>query len=175
MALCDLRRPGLLICVLACLAGRAVAGDGLSIAAPAFGPGKPMPARFAFAEANVSPELRVANVPAGARSLVLIVDDPDSPSGLWTHWVVWNLPAATSDIAEGQLPAEAVEGKNSFGNVHYDGPAPPSGTHRYFFHLYALDATLALPAGSDREALQAAMAGHVVGKVEMFGTYRHEP
>ena len=173
MPLPHLRRVGFLICLLACLAGRAVAGDALSIVAPAFDPGRPMPTRFAFADANVSPELRVANAPSGTRSLVLIVDDPDAPSGLWTHWLVWNLPAATTDIAEGKLPAAAVEGKNSFGNVRYDGPAPPSGTHRYFFHLYALDASLALPAGSDRAALRAAMEGHVVGKTEMFGIYRH--
>jgi Raf kinase inhibitor-like YbhB/YbcL family protein len=162
-----------LIGVLACPAGRAVAGDAFSISAPAFGTGKPMPTRCAFSDANVSPELRLANVPIRARSLVLIVDDPDAPSGLWTHWLVWNLSSATTVIPEGKLPPEAVEGKNSFGNVQYDGPAPPSGTHRYFFHLYALDTKLTLPAGSDRDALKAVMEGHVVGKAETFGTYGH--
>jgi hypothetical protein len=109
--------------------------------------------------------------------LALIVDDPDSPSGLWTHWVVWNLPANTTSIEAGKLPSGAVQGKNSFGHVRYDGPAPPSGTHRYFFHVYALDTMLNLPAGSDRAALSSAMqglpmnSGYVIGTGEMFGTY----
>ena len=173
MPLRDLRRVGFLICLSAWLTGRLVAGEGLGISAPAFAEGRPMPSRFAFAEANVSPELRVAHVPPATRSLVLIVDDPDAPAGLWTHWLVWNLPSATTDIPEGNLPAAAVEGRNSFGNVRYDGPAPPSGTHRYFFHLYALDATLDLPSGSGRAELLSAMERHVIGKAEMFGTYRH--
>jgi hypothetical protein len=173
MSLRHLRRPVFFLCVLACLAGRAAAGDAFSISTPAFEPGKPMPARYALADANVSPELRLANVPIRARSLVLIVDDPDAPTGLWTHWLVWNLSSATTGIPEGKLPPEAREGENSFGNVRYDGPAPPSGTHRYFFHLYALDTKLTLPAGSDRDALRAAMEGPVVGKAETFGTYRN--
>ncbi len=161
------------LCLAVCLVGNALADDGFGISSPAFDPGKPMPARFADAEANLSPELHIANVPAAAKSLVLIVDDPDAPAGLWTHWLVWNLPATTTVLTEGKLPPDAQQGRNSFGNVRYDGPAPPSGTHRYFFHLYALDTTLALPSGSDRSELTAAMQGHVVGKTDFFGTYRH--
>jgi len=158
-------------------AGWALAENSFGISSPAFAQGKPIPAPYAFAEKNISPELRVQNVPANARSLVLIVDDPDAPAGLWTHWLVWNLPANTTSIPEGKLPAEARQGKNSSGHVRYDGPAPPPGTgiHRYFFRLYALDTILSLPPGADRAALLAAMNGHVVGKGETFGLYPYGP
>jgi Raf kinase inhibitor-like YbhB/YbcL family protein len=149
--------------------------NNVNISTPAFAPGKPMPAAYAYKGQNISPEVRIGNVPANARSMVLIVDDPDAPSGLWTHWLVWNLPADTTSIPEGKLPAGAVQGKNSSGHVRYDGPAPPSGTHRYFFRLYALDTTLHLPSGSDRAALLAAMEGHVVGAGETFGVYSAAP
>jgi len=161
--------------LLAGLAGHGMAGGTFSITAPAFEQGKPIPARFAFAGDNRSPGLQVQDVPEKARALVLIVDDPDAPSGLWTHWLVWNLSADTRSISEGTLPSEAREGKNSFGHVRYDGPAPPSGTHRYFFRLYALDTTLSLPTGSSRAELEAAMNGHIVGITETFGIYSASP
>ena len=161
--------------LLAGMAGHGVAGGAFSVTASAFAQGQPIPARFAMAGDNLSPELQVENTPDKARTLVLIVDDPDAPSGLWTHWLVWNLSADTRSIAEGRLPDEAREGRNSFGNVRYDGPAPPSGTHRYFFRLYAIDTTLSLPTGSSREALEAAMNGHIVGIAETFGTYSASP
>jgi Raf kinase inhibitor-like YbhB/YbcL family protein len=163
------------LALLAGMAGHGVAGGTFSVTAPAFSQGQPIPARFAFAGGNRSPELRVKDVPDKARTLVLIVDDPDAPSGLWTHWLVWNLSADTHSIAEGAPPSEAREGKNSFGNARYDGPSPPSGTHRYFFRLYALDTVLALPAGSSRDALEAAMDGHIVGITQTFGTYSASP
>ena len=143
----------------------------MNISTPAFAQGKPIPAQYSYKGRNISPEVRIANVSANARSLVLIVDDPDAPVGLWTHWLVWNLPVATTSIPEGKLPPGAVQGKNSSGHVHYDGPAPPSGTHRYFFHLYALDTALSLPAGSGRAALEQAMSGHIVGEAETYGVY----
>ena len=147
----------------------------LAISSPAFDRGKPIPVKFVLSGENVSPELHISNVPANAQSLVLIVDDPDAPVGLWTHWLVWNLPANTATIPEGNLPQQALQGENSNGHDTYDGPAPPAGTgvHRYFFHLMALDTTLSLPAGASRAALLKAMEGHVVGKAEMFGTYRY--
>lgn len=141
------------------------------IASPAFEEGKSIPLKYGFHQQNISPELRIEKVPAGTRSLVLIVDDPDAPAGLWTHWLVWNLAANTIDIPEGKLSPSAMQGKNSFGNVRYDGPAPPSGTHRYFFRLYALQTMLSLPAGSDRSTLEAAMNGHYVIECETFGVY----
>jgi len=174
----DSRRAWCLGCcafLLAGFAGWAEADNSFNISSPDFEPGKPIPARYGFHQQNISPELRVGNVPANTRSMALIVDDPDAPSGLWTHWLVWNLSPNTTDIPEGKLPQRAREGKNSFGNVRYDGPAPPSGTHRYFFHIYALDSTLSLPSGSTRAALEQAMKGHVLGKAETFGTYSATP
>jgi Raf kinase inhibitor-like YbhB/YbcL family protein len=149
----------------------------INISSPAFEPGKPIPVQYSYKGENISPALQFTKIPDGTRSLALIVDDPDSPSGLWTHWVVWNLPANTTAIEAGKLPSGAVQGKNSFGHARYDGPAPPSGTHRYFFRVYALATMLNLPAGSDRAALLRAMqgflpnSGYVIGAGETFGTY----
>jgi Raf kinase inhibitor-like YbhB/YbcL family protein len=148
---------------------------GMNIASPTFAQGQPMPRESAMRAENESPMLIVSSVPPGAKTLVLIVDDPDAPAGLWTHWLVWNIPAGTSAIGRAQVPRGAVEGKNSFGNVRYDGPAPPSGTHRYFFHVYGLDTKLPLIRGASRDDLEAAMKGHVVGSAEFFGTYSANP
>jgi Raf kinase inhibitor-like YbhB/YbcL family protein len=143
----------------------------MTLSSPEFAGGQPMPAKSALRGANKSPQLLIGSVPLNAKSLVLIADDPDSPSGLWTHWLVWNIPTSASVITEGDVPHGAVEGKNSFGNVRYDGPVPPSGTHRYFFRVSALDTSLSLERGASRSGLEAAMKGHVVGHAEFFGTY----
>jgi Raf kinase inhibitor-like YbhB/YbcL family protein len=134
-----------------------------------------MPSRFSKKGGNLSPQLQISNAPPKTASLLLIVDDPDSPSGLWTHWIVANIPPGTKILSEGKVPDGAVQGKNSFGNTRYDGPMPPSGTHRYFFRLYALDAMLPLPRSASRSAVDAAMKGHVIGNVEIFGTYSANP
>ena len=147
----------------------------IEVSSPSFRAGEPMPARFSYKGQNLSPELHISNVPANARSLLLIVDDPDSPSGLWTHWLVWNIPANTTKIAEGAAPSGAMEGKNSFGHNRYDGPVPPSGTHRYFFRVYALDAPLTLSPDAGHDAVTQALANHVVGTGEFFGTYSATP
>lgn len=149
--------------------------NSMTISSPDFAQGTPMAKTFAYKGENHSPRLVIEGVPANAKSLALIVDDPDSPSGLWTHWVMWNIPTNTTSIAEGQAPAGAAQGKNSFGHVRYDGPVPPSGTHRYFFRVYALDGTLALEAGASRSKLEAAMKGHVVGSADFYGTYSANP
>jgi len=147
----------------------------MTISSPEFAGGQPMPAKSALKGANKSPQLLIGSVPLNAKTLVLIVDDPDAPAGLWTHWLVWNIPASASVLAEGEVPHGAVEGKNSFGNARYDGPAPPSGTHRYFFHISALDTSLSLDRGASREELEASMKGHVVGSAKFFGTYSANP
>jgi Raf kinase inhibitor-like YbhB/YbcL family protein len=170
----NLRRAGYFVgsLLLSGSLGLAQSGSALSISTPAFAQGQAIPVEYAYKGQDIAPEIRIANVPAHARSLVLIVDDPDSPSGVWTHWLVWNLAAATTVIPAGKVPPGAVQGKNSFGNVRYDGPVPPSGTHRYFFRIYALDTMLSLPAGSDRAALMNAMMGpHVLDTRETFGIY----
>jgi Raf kinase inhibitor-like YbhB/YbcL family protein len=161
------------VLLAACLAAPAAAqgSNFMTLSSPEFAQGQPMPAKSALRGANKSPQLLIGSVPLNAKSLVLIADDPDSPSGLWTHWLLWNIPANTAVIAEGDVPAGAVAGKNSFGNVRYDGPAPPSGTHRYFFRISALDTNLSLDRGASRAELDAAMKGHIVGHADFYGTY----
>jgi Raf kinase inhibitor-like YbhB/YbcL family protein len=164
---------GLAILLAGLLPARIAAGESnfMTLSSPEFAQGQPMPAASAMRGDNKSPQLLIGGIPLNAKTLVLIVDDPDAPAGLWTHWLLWNIPATTAVIAEGKVPEHAVEGKNSFGNARYDGPAPPSGTHRYFFHVYALDSSLSLDAGASRDEMEAAMKGHVVGSAEFFGTY----
>lgn len=143
-----------------------------AISSPAFSQGRPIPARFTADGPDISPELRIENAPAEVAAFALIMDDPDAPVGTWVHWVVWNLPPTTRTIAEGSLPDGAVEGRNSWGRNEYNGPAPPSGTHRYFFKLYALDTALQLPGGTDKAGVQRAMQGHVLAETALMGTYR---
>lgn len=113
----------------------------------------------------------IAAVPAKARSLALIMDDPDAPRGTFVHWLVWDLAPATSKLLPGKLPPEARTGRNHFGNDRYDGPAPPSGIHRYFFRFFALDNRLAIPAGASRGELEKAMKGHVLAEATLMGTF----
>jgi len=145
--------------------------SGLVISSPAFSNGQPIPAKFTADGANLSPELLIADPPAGTACFALIVDDPDAPMGTWVHWVVWNIPAGTTRIPEGKLPTGAVEGRNSWGRTGYGGPSPPSGTHRYHFKLYALDRTLELPKTADKQALIDAMEGRVLARAQLTGTY----
>ena len=98
------------------------------------------------------------------------MDDPDAPGGLFTHWLVWNIDPKTTTIGEGGAPG-GTQGKNGFGKSGYGGPCPPSGTHRYFFKVFALDKTLELPAGASRKQLDAAMSGHVIAQGELMGRY----
>jgi len=143
----------------------------LSISSPAFENGRPIPPRFTADGIDVSPELRIDGLPVGTASLALIMDDPDAPMGTWVHWVVWNIPADTAAIEEGSEPGGSTGGRNSWGRTGYGGPAPPSGTHRYFFKLFALDNVLDLPPTADKAALEGAMEGHVLATAELMGTY----
>ena len=108
-----------------------------------------------------------------AKSLVLIADDPDAPSGLFTHWLVWNIPPQTNSIAEGSAP-KGVHGTNDFGKSGYSGPCPPPGTHRYSFKIFALDRELDLRSGAKRSQVDAAMKGHVIAQGEFVGRYARE-
>jgi hypothetical protein len=114
--------------------------------------------------------LQIAGVPTGAKSLALIVDDPDAPSGLFTHWMIWNISPQTNAVTEGNMP-KGVLGTNDFGRSDYGGPCPPSGMHRYYFRIFALDRELDLPSGAKRSQLDAAMKGHVVAQGELMGRY----
>ena len=143
----------------------------MRIGTTAFTATRPMSARFTADGRNVNPQLSISGVPPAAKSLVLIVDDPDAPMSPWTHWLLWNIPARTARIDEDSVPKGAVAGRNDFGRMEYLGPSPPSGTHRYFFRLYALDTALNLPAGAERPAVEDAMRDHVLAKCETMGRY----
>ena len=147
----------------------------LELSSPAFDDGEPIPEKYGREAANVSPPLTVSGVPDGAETLAIVVDDPDArePAGkVWEHWLVWNVPTDVS-IPEGWDPTAdgAVEGTNDFGEVGYGGPAPPDREHTYRFRLFALDATLDLPATADAADLEDAMAGHVLDEGVSRGTY----
>ncbi|MBE0596473.1 MAG: YbhB/YbcL family Raf kinase inhibitor-like protein [Desulfuromonadales bacterium] len=128
---------------------------------------------------NVSPPLAWGNVPEGTRSLALVADDPDAPGGVFTHWVLYNLPPEIRELPEDVrrdeiLPSGAMQGINDFDRIGYGGPCPPGGTHRYFFTLYALDRRLELEPGATKEQLRQAMRGHIVAEAQIVGKYsRH--
>src|SRR5437870_6361338 len=146
----------------------ATGGVKMKISSPAFQEGGTIPERFSKNGQNVSPELRIEGAPAEAKSLALIVDDPDAPVGLFTHWLVWNINPKTSEIAEGSVPQGGAQGTNDFPGQRYDGPQPPSGTHRYYFKIFALDQMLDLKAGAKRKEVDAAMNGHVLAQGELM-------
>lgn len=146
--------------------------SGLTIESPAFAPGESIPSKHTCDGPDVSPPLRIGNVPDAARSVALIVDDPDSRVGTWVHWVIWNIPPGTKELAEGVVPEGAVQGTNDFRTRKYGGPCPASGTHRYFFRLYALDQAPSLEEGATRAQLEDAMKGHILDRAELFGVYR---
>lgn len=150
------------------------AASSISITTPAFQAGGDVAAKFTCNGANVNPELRINGVPSEAKSLVLIVDDPDAPRGLFTHWIVWNIDPKATDIGENSAPAGGIQGTNDFGKRNYGGPCPPSGTHRYFFKIYALDTKLDLKPSARRAELDAAMRGHTLAQGELMARYSHE-
>lgn len=150
------------------------AASSISVTTPAFQAGGDVAAKFTCNGANVNPELRINGVPSEAKSLVLIVDDPDAPRGLFTHWIVWNIDPKTTRVAENSAPTAGVQGINDFGKRNYGGPCPPSGTHRYFFKIFALDTKLELKPGARRAELDAAMRGHILAQGELMGRYSHK-
>lgn len=145
--------------------------NNLSLSSPAFQHNSHIPAKYTCDGTDVNPPLVVANSAPGARSLALIVDDPDAPRGTWVHWVVWNISPDTREIKEHTVPSGASEGMNDFRKRSYGGPCPPSGTHRYFFKLYALDTTLALGSSTTKADLEQAMKGHILVQAEFVGLY----
>ena len=144
----------------------------MKITSPEFGEGEFIPSKFTCDGENVNPRLDIAGVPATAKSLVLIVDDPDSPSGNWLHWSIWNINPKTKFIEEGKVPADSIEGVTDFRSVGWGGPCPGQGTHHYQFSLYALDTILDLPSGAKRGELEAAMEGHILDKSQLIGIYK---
>lgn len=150
------------------------AASSISVTTPAFQAGGDVAAKFTCNGANVNPELRINGVPSEAKSLVLIVDDPDAPRGLFTHWIVWNIDPKATDIGENSAPAGGIQGTNDFGKRNYGGPCPPSGTHRYFFKIYALDTKLDLKPSARRAEVDAAMRGHTLAQGELMARYSHK-
>jgi Raf kinase inhibitor-like YbhB/YbcL family protein len=150
----------------------------LDLKSDAFVNGQSIPAKYSCIGKNVSPALTWSDPPAGTRSFALIVDDPDAPMGTWVHWVLFNIPAGQRSLAE-DLPVTGKNvdpsaiyfGKNSSGNTRYDGPCPPSGTHRYYFKLYALDTLVDILPGATKEELLKAMQGHILAQGELMGTF----
>jgi len=143
----------------------------MNLTSPVFSRGDPLPRRFAKEHGNKSPPLHFLDVPQGAITLALIMNDPDAPSGTFTHWVLFNLPADVRELAEGETPAAAVSGRNDYGDLGYGGPRPPSGTHRYFFRIYALDTKLNLREGASAKDMEDAMETHVLENAELMGRY----
>lgn len=142
----------------------------MKITSPAFGNNQPIPPRYTCDGNNMSPPLAFSDVPENAKSLVLSVDDPDAPSSTWVHWVVFNIPKEVREVKENSVP-QGVQGVTSFGKPGYGGPCPPSGTHRYFFKLYALDTTLSLTDKIDKKTVEAAMQNHIITHAELIGLY----
>lgn len=133
-----------------------------------------IPVEFTCEGLGQSPKLSFKNVPDKTRSLALIMDDPDAPNG-FVHWLVWNIDIKTGDLpknASASMGSQLVQGTNSAGNVGYKGPCPPSGTHRYYFKLYALDTELKLPPSTTKDNLLKAMDGHIIGEAQLMGKYK---
>jgi hypothetical protein len=150
----------------------------LNLTTPAFAEGQPIPGRHAYDRQNLSPALQWSGVPPAAKSLALICDDPDAPMGTWVHWVIYDLPPATTGLAEGvpqspELANGAKQGVNDYKRTGYGGPQPPPGKpHRYFFKLYALDVLLNLKPGLSKKELLKAMDGHILAEGQLMGTYQ---
>jgi len=143
----------------------------LRLTSPAFGDNEQIPARYTCDGEDVNPELKIENVPAGTKSLALLMEDPDAPNGLWVHWVLWNINPNIGTLVEHAEPRESVIGKNSWGHNEYGGPCPPSGTHRYMFRLYALNTTLELAGSASKGQLEVAMGRHVLAEALLTGLY----
>jgi Raf kinase inhibitor-like YbhB/YbcL family protein len=148
----------------------------MELSSPAFRDGGPIPPQYGYTEANVNPPLEIADAPAEAESLVLVVDDPDAlePAGkVWRHWLVWNVNPTRKRIPEewSTETATAVEGENDYGEVGYGGPNPPDGEHTYRFRLFALDTALDLDSGATLDDLERVMERHVIDEAGYRGTY----
>ncbi len=144
----------------------------MTLTSPSFLNHQFIPSKYTCDGEDINPPLEINNIPKGARSLVLIVDDPDAPNGDWVHWLIWNIKADSRKIAENSIPEGAVQGVTSFGYRHWGGPCPPSGMHHYHFKLYALDNFLDLGGQNDKTKLIQAMQGHVLDNGQLIGLYK---
>lgn len=151
----------------------------LKLTSRAFGLNGTIPEKHSKDGGNISPPLEWTGVPEDTTSLTLIMDDPDAPAGLFTHWIVYGIDRRTTELSEHlpqtvQLPNGARQGMNGFGEIGYGGPKPPSGTHRYFLHLYALDTDTDMPPGLTRQEIDGAIHGHVIAEIAIMAYYQHK-
>ena len=155
-----------------------VFGAGLTLTSPAFQNGANIPVQYTCDAAGISPPLAWSGVPAGTQALALVVDDPDSPSGVFTHWVVYAIPPTADGLAENAsksgMPGGVKQGKNSTGNVGWMGPCPPNGTHHYLFRLYAINVAPELAAGAERSDVDNVDRGHVLAETTLTGLYTRQ-
>lgn len=146
----------------------------MQLTSPSFANGSNIPPKYTCDGENINPPLVINKIPKKTKSLVLVVNDPDAPSGNWLHWSLWNIPATTKEIKENSIPTGTVIGNNDFSLKTYRGPCPPSGTHRYFFKLYALDSLINLPPGANISKLEAKIKNHIIEKTELIGKYKKQ-
>lgn len=145
----------------------------MRISSEAFKDGGKLADKYSKQGSNMNPPVHFEDVPEKARSLALVVDDPDAPNGSFNHWILFNIDPKTRDIKEDRVPVMAMQGRNDFGEVEYDGPQPPSGEHHYVFKVYALDAMLPLSRASKRQDFEREIQGHVLDSATLTGTYAH--
>lgn len=146
----------------------------LKLTSSAFKDGEKIPRKYGYTEQNINPPLHISGVPTKAKSLVLVMDDPDAmePAGkIWDHWVAWNIDPNTTKIPEDTVPPDAMEGQNDYGEGGYGGPNPPDKEHEYRFKLYALDKKLDLSSSAKKEDVEKAIEGHILDKTLLTGTY----
>jgi len=143
----------------------------MHITSPAFEDNSKIPDTYTCKGQDINPPLKFGNIPEETESFVLIMDDPDAPVGIWVHWIMWNIPAETTHIAENSVPKGAAQGVNSWMKNSYGGPCPPSGMHRYFFKLYALNTTLDLQKDAKKNDVERAMQGHILAEAQLIGLY----
>jgi len=151
----------------------------IKITSPAFQENQMIPEKYTCEGNDISPQLKWDAVPGGAKSIALICDDPDAPMGTWVHWVVYNLPADTRELPENfpddeTLPDGTRQGITDFGKTGYGGPCPPSGTHRYYFKIYALDITIDAVSVLDKKTLLKEMQGHILAQGQLMGKYKRK-
>lgn len=141
----------------------------LKITSTAFTEGNSIPSLYTCEGQNFNPPLNVDNIPAGTKTLAIIMEDPDAPKNTFNHWLAWNIPPEIK-IDENRVPG--ISGKNSAGKTGYYGPCPPTGSHRYYFHVFALNAALDIEAGTERETVEAVMKPHILAKGSLMGRYQ---
>ena len=146
----------------------------MRITSPVFGHNQSIPNKYTCDGENINPPLEISGVPEDAKSLALIMDDPDAPMGTWDHWIVWNINPSVTKIEENSVLAGVTEGTNSSGKQSYGGPCPPSGTHRYYFKLYALDTQFGLGFTANKSDIENAMEGHILDSAELIGLYQRQ-